>query len=158
MNGGVYRLSSGQWPDLEAVHSTYHRLTAGLPTWVEQSKDTCSWSNSSFPTIVYSGSIISYLSLSFIFIFLCQHIFIFIYTVHAGCLYVADTLSTATIADTQASVKAPVSQACYDLERDEYKCPDCKKRTCSNDEAALECEFCEHSTDCAIFFTRIFLI
>ena len=54
----IYRLSSGQWPDLKAVHSTYHRLSDGLPTWVEQSKDTYSWSTSSFPTIIYSGSII----------------------------------------------------------------------------------------------------
>ena len=95
----IYRLSSGQWPDLKAVHSTYHRLTDGLPTWVEQSKDTCSWSTSSFPTFIYSGSIISFLSLSIIFIFLCPHIFIFIYTVHAGCLYVTDTLSTPTITE-----------------------------------------------------------
>ena len=29
-----------------------------------------------------------FLPLSFIFFFLCPHIFIFIYTVHAGCLYV----------------------------------------------------------------------
>ena len=47
----IYRLSSGQWPDLKAVHSTYHRLTDGLSTWVQQSKDTCSWSISSFNTI-----------------------------------------------------------------------------------------------------------
>ena len=65
----IYRLSSGQWPDLKSVHSTYHRLTDGLPTWVEQSKDTCSWSTSSFPIIIYSGSIISFLFLSFIFFF-----------------------------------------------------------------------------------------
>ena len=65
----IYRLSSGQWPDLKAVHSTYHRLTDRLPTWVEQSKDTCSWSTSSFPTIIYSGSIISFLSCSIIFVF-----------------------------------------------------------------------------------------
>ena len=60
----IYRLSFGQWPDLKAVHSTYHRLTDKLPTWVEKSKDTCSWSTSSFPTIIYLGSIISFLSLS----------------------------------------------------------------------------------------------
>ena len=47
----LYRLSSGKWPDLKAVHSTYHRLTDGLPTWVKQSKDTCSWSTFSFLTI-----------------------------------------------------------------------------------------------------------
>ena len=54
----IYRLSSGQWPNLKAVHSMlhiYHRLTDGLPTWVEQSKDTCLWSTSSFPTIIYLG-------------------------------------------------------------------------------------------------------
>ena len=51
----IYRLSSGKWPDLKAVHSTYHRLTDGLPIWVEQSKDTYSWSSSSFLTIIYLG-------------------------------------------------------------------------------------------------------
>ena len=51
--------------DLKAVHSTYHRLTDGLPTWVEQSKDTCSWST--FPTIIYLG-------LNHFFSFLVNHI------------------------------------------------------------------------------------
>ena len=93
----IYRLSSGQWPDLKAVHSTYHRLTDGLPTWVEQSKDTCSWSSSSFPTIIYSGlnHFFSFFVIHISF-FLWPHTFIFIYTVHAGCLYVTDTLSTQT--------------------------------------------------------------
>ena len=40
--------------------------------------------------------------------FLCPHIFIFIYTVHAGCLYVTDTLSTPTITE-------PPSVECQDL-------------------------------------------
>ena len=71
----IYHLSSGQWPDLKAVHSTYHRRTDGLPTWVIQSKDTQLWSNSSFPTIIYLGSIIAFLLLchSYSF-FLCPHI------------------------------------------------------------------------------------
>ena len=104
----IYRLSSGQWPDLKAVYSTYHRLTDGLPTWVEQSKDTYSWSTSSFPTIIYSGSIISFFLCHSYSLFLCPHIFIFIYTVHAGCLYVTDTLSTPTITE-------PPSVECQDL-------------------------------------------
>ena len=92
----IYRLSSGQWPDLKAVHSTYQRLTDGLHTWVEQSKDTYSWSTSSFPSMIYSG--LNHLFYFFVIhiLFLCPHIFIFIYTVHAGCLYVTDTLSTST--------------------------------------------------------------
>ena len=40
--------------------------------------------------------------------FLCPHIFIFIYTVHAGCLYVTGTLSTPTIME-------PPSVECQDL-------------------------------------------
>ena len=83
----------------------------GLPTWVEQSKDTCAWSTSSFPIIIYSGSIISFLSLSFIFFFplpTYTDIVIFIYTVHAGCLYVTDTLSTPTFTE-------PPSVECQDL-------------------------------------------
>ena len=38
----VYRLSLGQWTNLKAVHSTNHRLSDGLPTWVEQYKETYS--------------------------------------------------------------------------------------------------------------------
>ena len=49
------------------VHTT--DLTDVLPTWIEQSKYTYSWSTSSFPIIIYSGTIISFLSLSFIFFF-----------------------------------------------------------------------------------------
>ena len=45
------------------------------------------------------GSIISFLSLSLIFFYSFAHIFIFVYTVHAGCLYVTDTLSTPTITE-----------------------------------------------------------
>ena len=33
----IYRFLSGQWPDLKAVYSTYHRLTHELPTWVDKS-------------------------------------------------------------------------------------------------------------------------
>ena len=40
--------------------------------------------------------------------FLCPNIFIFIYTVHAGCLYVTNTLSTPTITE-------PPSVECQDL-------------------------------------------
>ena len=40
--------------------------------------------------------------------FLCAHIIIFIYTVHDGCLYVTDTLSTPTITE-------PPSVKCQDL-------------------------------------------
>ena len=40
--------------------------------------------------------------------FLFSHIFLFIYTVHAGCLYVTDTLSTPTITE-------PPSVECQDL-------------------------------------------
>ena len=35
----TYHLLSGHWPDFKTIYSTYHRLTNGLPTWVEQSKD-----------------------------------------------------------------------------------------------------------------------
>ena len=70
----IYRLSSGQWPDLKAVRSTYHTLTDGLPTWVEQSKDTCSWSTSSFPTsFIRAQSFLFFLCHSCSF-FLCPHI------------------------------------------------------------------------------------
>ena len=48
---------------------TFHISTNGLPTWVEQSKDTYSWSTSSFPTIIYSATFISFLTLSSIFFF-----------------------------------------------------------------------------------------
>ena len=41
----VYQLSSGQWAYLKAVHSTYHRLTDGPPTWVEQSNFTWKWAD-----------------------------------------------------------------------------------------------------------------
>ena len=44
--------------------------------------------------------------------------------------------------NTQTNVKAQPSQACFDQEREDYTCPDCKK-PCTDDEAALECEFCE---------------
>ena len=62
------QLWPGHWPDLKAVY----RLTSRLPTWVEQSMDTYSWSTSSFPTIIYPGWIISFLYLSFKF-FLVGH-------------------------------------------------------------------------------------
>ena len=52
---------------LKVVHSTYHRPTSGLPTWLEQSKDTYSWSTSSFPAIIYLDTYISFLSLTSIF-------------------------------------------------------------------------------------------
>ena len=73
------------------------------------SKDTYSWSTCSFQTIIYSGTFISFLSLSSIlFFFHCPHIFIFIFTVCAGYLYVTDTLSTPTITE-------PPSVECQDL-------------------------------------------
>ena len=106
----IYRLSSGQWPDLKSVHSTctYHRLTYGLPTWVVQSKDTCSWSTSSFPpSFIQARAFLFFLCHSYSF-FLCPHIFIFIFTVHAGYLYVTDTLSTPTITE-------PPLEECQDL-------------------------------------------
>ena len=103
----IYLLSSGHWPDLKAVYSTYHRLTDGLPTWIEQSND--SLSTSSFHIIIYSGAFISFLSLSSIFLFFhYPHIFIFIITVRAGYLYVTDTLSTPAITE-------PPSVECQEL-------------------------------------------
>ena len=55
-----------------------------------------------------SYHIISFLSLSSIYFYHCPHIFIFIFTVHAGCMYVTDTLLTPTI-------KEPPSMECQDL-------------------------------------------
>ena len=106
----IYRLSSGQLPDLKAVHSTYHRLTDGLPTWVEQSKDTCMF----MVNVLFSHHHLFVLNHFFSFhvinilFFLCPHIFIFIYTLHAGCVYVTDTLLTPTITE-------PPSVECQDL-------------------------------------------
>ena len=55
---------------------------------VEQSKDAYSWSTSSFPTIIYLGTIIFFLSFFIIYSFFhCPHIFIFIFTVRTGYLY-----------------------------------------------------------------------
>ena len=71
----IFYYLASYWPDLKAVYSTYHRLTSWLPTWVEQSKVTYSLSTSFFPTILYSDTFISFLSLSSIFFFSIAHIF-----------------------------------------------------------------------------------
>ena len=66
----IYRLSSGHGPDLIAIYSTYHRLSSELPTWVDQCKDTYSWSTSSLSTIIILFGIFHIFSfLSSIFFF-----------------------------------------------------------------------------------------
>ena len=65
----IYHLSLGQWPDLKAIHSNTTDWWYRLPIWVERSKDTYLWSPSSFFTIIYSGTIISFLPLSCIYSF-----------------------------------------------------------------------------------------
>ena len=98
----IYCLSSSQWPDFKAVQNTYHRL----PTWIEQSKDTNSWSTSilSRHHLIGHYHLLSIFIMHFSFSF-CPHLFIFIFTVNADYLYVADTLSTLAIKPKQASVE-----------------------------------------------------
>ena len=86
-------------------------LTRVLPTWVEQSKDT--YIHGQLP--LYPTSFIRALSyffsffvIHFLFFFHCPHIFIFVFTVRTGYLYVTDTLSTPTITE-------PLSVVCQDL-------------------------------------------
>ena len=105
----IYRLSSGQWPDLKAVHSTYHILN-----WWAAYLGRTEQGHMFMVNFLFSHHHLFGLNYIFSFfvihilIFLCPHIFIFIFTVHAGCLYVTDTLSTPTITE-------PPSVECQDL-------------------------------------------
>ena len=72
------------------------RFTADeLPTWVEQSQDLMLRSTVSFLIVTYSGSFLSFNHLSNC-IFPCPLLFLAIYALHAGYLFVTDTLSTPT--------------------------------------------------------------
>ena len=65
----------------------------GLPTWVEQIKDRCTWSTSSIPTI---GQYLFGLNHLYFFLYhslyISQHLFIFNFTVCADYLFVTATL------------------------------------------------------------------
>ena len=78
-----------------------------LPTWVEQSQDLMLRSTVSFLIVTYSGTFLTFYHLSSC-IFPCPHLFLAIYALHAGYLFVTDTLSTPTITE-------PPSMECQDL-------------------------------------------
>ena len=87
---------------------THQRFRADeLPTWVEQSQDLMLRSTVSFLIVTYSGSFLSFNHLSNS-IFPCPLLFLAIYALHAGYLFVTDTLSTPTITE-------PPSVECQDL-------------------------------------------
>ena len=69
-----------------------------LPTWVEQSHDLMIRSTVYFLIVTYSGTFLSFNHLSNC-IFLCLLFFLAIYALHAGYLFVTDTLSTPTISE-----------------------------------------------------------
>ena len=73
---------------LQYILQTYQRASYLGRT---EYKDTHSRSTSSFPIINYLGTFMSFLSLSSIFFFFhCPHIFIFVFTVRTGYLYVIE--------------------------------------------------------------------
>ena len=75
------------------------RFTADeLPTWVEQSQDLMLRSTVSFLIATYSGTFLSFNHISN-YIFPCLLLFLAIYALHAGYLFVSDTLSTPTITE-----------------------------------------------------------
>ena len=87
---------------------TNRRFTADeLPTWVEQSQDLMLRSTVSFLIVTYSGSFLFFNQFSNC-IFPCPILFLAIYALHAGYLFVTDTLSTPTITE-------PPSVECQDL-------------------------------------------
>ena len=87
---------------------TNRRFTADeLPTWVEQSQDLMLRSTVSFLIVTYSGAFLSFNHHSNC-IFPCPLLFLAIYALHAGYLFVTDTLSTPTITE-------PPSVECQDL-------------------------------------------
>ena len=87
---------------------TYRRFKADeLPTWVEQSQDLMLRSTVSFLIVTYSGSFLSFNHPSNC-IFPCPLLFLAIYALHAGYLFVTDTLSTPTTTE-------PPSMECQDL-------------------------------------------
>ena len=47
-----------------------------------------------------------------------------------------------SVVEIQSIGQPSKSQASFDQDKEEFRCPDCKK-VCKDDEAALECEFCE---------------
>ena len=88
--------------------NTHQRFTADeLPTWVEQIQDLMLGSTVSFLIVTYSGAFLSFNHISNC-IFPCPLLFFAIYALHAGYLFVTDTLSTLTITD-------PPSVECQDL-------------------------------------------
>ena len=70
-----------------------------LSTWVEQSQDLMRRSTVSFLIVTYLGTFLSLNHLSNC-IFPCPLLFFYIYALHAGYLFVTDTLSTPTITET----------------------------------------------------------
>ena len=85
---------------------TNRRFTADEQSRAEQSQDLMLRSTVSFLIVTYSGSFLSFKHLSNC-IFPCQLLFLAIYALHAGYLFVTDTLSTPTIAE-------PPSVECQD--------------------------------------------
>ena len=76
-----------------------------LPTWVEQSQNLMLRSTVSFLNVTYSGTFLSFNHLSN-YIYPCPLLFLVIYPLHAGYLFVTDTLNT---------ISEPPSVECQDL-------------------------------------------
>ena len=71
-------------------------ISEELPTWVEQSQDLMLRSTISFFIVTYSGTVLSLNHISNC-IFPCPLLFLDIYALHAGYLFVTDTFSTSTV-------------------------------------------------------------
>ena len=79
--------------------TTNRRFTSDeLPTWVEQSQDIVLRSTVSFLIVTYSATFLSFNHLSNWFL-PCPLLTLSIYALHAGSLFVTDTLSTPTITE-----------------------------------------------------------
>ena len=101
-------------PNIRLINPISKRFTSNwrftadeLPTWVEQSQDLMLRSTVSFLIVTYSGTFLSLNHLSNCF-FPCPLLFLAIYALHAGYLFVTDTLSTPTITE-------PPLMECQDL-------------------------------------------
>ena len=88
----IYRLISG-WStrSLSGSHINRRFTADKLPTWVEQSQDLMLRSTVSFVIVTYLGTFLSFNHLSNC-IFPCPLLFLAIYALHAGYLFVTDTL------------------------------------------------------------------
>ena len=82
--------------------TTNRRFTTDeLPTWVEQIQDLMLRSTVFFLIVTFLGTFSSFHHRSNC-IFPCPLLFLAIYALHAGYLYVTDTLSTTTILETRS--------------------------------------------------------